>query len=154
MPWFAPRNIALFVLASAPVALAAQATKAGATPGAAVEEFMRAVADSNLTRVAQLWGNAKGPASRTHMPKSYQKQIVIIQAMIRGVQVQTLGDVPGKDGMRTVTTQLTSHGCKVTIPVNVVKAREGWLVHDFKLDDAAEVNKPCETVRPPGNPGQ
>jgi hypothetical protein len=153
VPLFAPRNIALLVIASAPVAMSAQATTAAATPSGAVEEFMRAVADSNLGRVAQLWGNAKGPASRTHMPKSYEKQIVIIQAMIRGVQVQTLGDVPGSNGMRTVTTQLTNHGCKVTIPVNVVKAREGWLVHDFKLDDAAEVNKPCDTSRRPGNPG-
>lgn len=154
MSFFARRNIALFVIASTPAALFAQATTAGATPSRAVEEFMRAVADSNLVRVAQLWGTAKGPASRTHMPKSYEKQIVIIQAMIRGVQVQTLGDVQGKDGMHTVTTLLSNHGCRVTIPVNVVKAREGWLVHDFKLDDAAEVNKPCDTNRRPGNPGR
>ena len=75
-------------------------------------------------------------------------------ARILGVQAQTLGEVPGKNGMRTVTTLLTSHGCKVTIPVDVVKAPEGWLVWNFNLPDAAEVNKPCDTSRRPGNPGQ
>ncbi len=153
MPLFAPRNIALLVIVSAPVAIAAQATKGGATPAAAVEEFMRALADSNLTRMGELFGSAKGPVVKTKT-KDYQKKIVLMQLFLHGVQAQTLGDVPGKDDMRTVTTQLTSHGCKVTIPVNVVKAREGWLVHDFKLDDAAEVNKPCDTSRRSGNPGQ
>lgn len=154
MRWFAPRNIALLVIACAPVVLHAQAGTAANTASGAVQEFIRAIADSNLTRVAQLWGNAKGPAARTHLPKDYEKKIVIMQAMIRSPEIKTLGDVPGENGMRTVTAQLSSHGCTVTIPVNVVKAKEGWLVHDFKLDDAAAVNKPCETGRRPGNPGR
>jgi hypothetical protein len=152
MPTFAPRGLALFLLVGAPVALAAQGVRAAKTPSAAVEEFMRALADSNLSRMAELWGNAKGPAARTHMPKTYEKQIVIIQAMLHGVQAQALGDVPSDKGdMRTVTTQLSHNGCKVTIPINVVKAKEGWLVHDFKLDQAAEVNRPCDAAGRPGN---
>jgi hypothetical protein len=111
---------------------------------------MRALADSNLTRMAELFGNSKGPVVKTK-PKDFQKKIVLMQLFLHGVQAQTLGEVPGANGMRTVTTLLTSHGCKVTIPVNVAKAPEGWLVHDFKLDDAAEVNRPCETSRRPGN---
>lgn len=147
-----PAHLALLMIASVPLAAPAQATKAGATPSAAVQEFMQAVSDSNLQRVAELWGTSKGPASRTHVPQTYQKQIVIIQAMIRRVAVQTLGVVPAKDGMRTVTTQLTGQGgCKVTIPVNVAKAKEGWLVHDFRLDDAADVNRPCQASPGGGN---
>jgi hypothetical protein len=153
MPLFSPRNFALLILASAPIAVSAQATKAAATPSGAVEEFMRALADSNLTRMAELFGSAKGPVAKTKT-KDYQKKILIMQLFLHGAQAQTLGDVPGKDGMRTVTTLLSNRGCKVTIPVNVVKADEGWLVHDFKLEDAAEVNKPCDTSRRPGNSEQ
>ena len=153
MPLFATRNIALLVLASAPGVLSAQTTKAAATPAGAVVEFMRALADSNLTRMGELFGNAKGPVVKTK-PKGYEKKIVLMQLFLHGVQAQTLGEVPGKNGMRTVTTLLTSHGCKVTIPVDVVKAPEGWLVWNFNLPDAAEVNKPCDTSRRPGNPGQ
>ncbi len=150
---FAPRNIALFVLASAPVALPAQTIKAAASPAAAVQDFLRALADSNLKRMAELFGNAKGPVAKTK-PKDYEKKIVIMQLMLHGVQSQTLGDVPGKDGMRAVTTILTSHGCKVTTAFNVVQAPQGWLVHDFDLDAAAKVNQPCDTSRRPGTSGQ
>jgi len=147
----AHRLIALLAVA-APLALPAQASKAAATPSAAVEEFMRAVADSNLTRMSQLFGNGKGSAFRTHQPKDYEKRMVVIQAMLRGAQAKALGEVPAeKNGGRTVTTQLSNNGCKVTIPFNVLHANEGWLVNEFKLESAAEVNKPCESTRRPGN---
>ena len=56
--------------------LAACAGGGSAAPGAApaasaervVQDFMRAVADSNLTKMAQLWGSAKGSAGATHEP--------------------------------------------------------------------------------------
>jgi hypothetical protein len=145
------RLVAL-LLVPIPLALPAQASKAAATPSAAVEEFMRAVADSNLVRMSQLFGNARGSAFRTHQPRDYEKRMVVIQAMLRGAQARALGEVPSeKNGGRTVTTQLSNNGCKVTIPFNVVKASEGWLVNEFKLESAAEVNKPCESSKRPGN---
>jgi len=154
MPLFAPRNFALLVLASAPIAVSAQATAASATPSAAVVDFMRALGDSNLTRMAQLWGTAKGPVSRTK-PKNYEKQIVIMQLFLHGATAQTLGEVPGeKSGKRTVTTMLSHSGCTVTIPFTVAKASEGWVVENFDLDRAGQVNHPCETSRRPGNPEQ
>ena len=57
-------------------------------------------------------------------------------------------------GMRRVTTQLSNHGCKVTIPIDVAKAPEGWLVWGFDLPAAEEVNKPCESTRRPGTGGR
>jgi hypothetical protein len=144
--------LAGLAIISAPLTLAAQAPRAAATPAGAVEEFMRALADSNLTRMAQLFGNAKGSAFKTHQPQDYEKRMVIMQAMLRGAQARTLGDVPSaKGGGRTVTTQLSSNGCKVTIPVKVLQSNEGWVVNEFKLEAAAEVNKPCEAAKRPGN---
>jgi len=146
------RNLGLLFALALPAVAAAQDVKAGATPSAAVEEFMHAVADSNLTRMAQLFGNAKGASARTHQPANYEKRMVATQLFLRGVQVRTLGDVPTeKGGMRAITTQLAHNGCTVTLSVNVVRAREGWLVHDFDLERAAQVNRPCDTSKRPGN---
>lgn len=151
MPKFAGPTLAALCLVAAPVALTAQSTKGAATPSGAVKEFMQAIADSNLTRVGELFGNSKGPVVKTR-PKGYEKKIVIMQAMMRGVQATTTGDVPAdKDGLRTVTTQLSHNGCRVTIPVNVVKSSGGWLVHDFDVVEASKINQPCETSRRPGN---
>lgn len=147
------RTIAAVVLVAAPGVLTAQGkTPIAPTPALAVQEFMRAVADSNLTRMAELWGNAKGPAAATRFPKDYEKRIVIIQAMLHGVQSRTVGEVPATaPGMRSVTTQLSHNGCTVTLSVNAVKYRSGWLVHDFDLEQAGQVNQPCDTSHRPGN---
>jgi hypothetical protein len=146
------RTVGLLLALALPSVAAAQDVKAAATPSAAVQEFMRAVADSNLTRMAQLFGNAKGASARTHQPVNYEKRMVTTQLFLRGVQARTLGDVPTeKGGMRSITTQLAHNGCTVTLSVNVVHAKEGWLVHDFDLDRAAQVNRPCDTSKRPGN---
>lgn len=148
---FAQRAAALILLLGAPVALAAQTSRAPTTPAAAVQEFMRAVADSNLTRMAELWGTDKGPASKTH-PKDYEKRILIMQLFLHGAQARTLGDVPSsKSGLRSVTTELAHNGCKVTISIDVVKTRDGWLVQNFDLAEAGRVNQPCDNGKP-GNP--
>ena len=147
----AQRAFALVLLLSAPTALAAQTSRAPKTPSAAVQEFMRAVADSNLTRMAELWGTDRGPASKTH-PKDYEKRIVIMQLFLHGVQARTLGDVPSsKSGLRSVTTELAHNGCRVTISIDVVKAKDGWLVQNFDLSEAGRVNQPCDNGKP-GNP--
>jgi len=146
------RKIALFALVGMPLALPAQASTAGTSAADAVKQFMRALTDSNLTRMGELFGNAKGPVVKTR-PEGYEKKIVIMQLTLHGVVATTLGDVPGKNNMRRVTTQLSNHGCKVTIPIDVVKAPEGWLVWGFDLQAAQEVNKPCEGSGRPGTGG-
>lgn len=145
MPTSATCKIALFALLAAPMTLAGQAPSAGSSPADAVTQFMHAISDSNLTRVAQLFGNADGPVSRTHNPKNYEKRVMAMQLFLRRVDVKTLGDIPAEKGKgRTVTTQLSHGSCRVTIPVDVVKVREGWIVQNFDLDRASQINRPCE----------
>jgi hypothetical protein len=148
----ASRRIALCALLLIPVAAHAQKTPAGSSPADAVQQLMKAIADSNLTRVAQLFGNTKGPQSRTH-PKDYEKRIVLMQLFLRGgVTAQALGDVPSEKGKgRTVTTTLSHNRCRVTIPFDVVKVSEGWIVSNFDLDRASQVTRPCE-AKSEGNP--
>ena len=142
MSQFVRQFVICVVCLALPAVLVAQGGKP-ATPAAAVQDFMRAVADSNLSRMAQLFGTAKGPAATTHQPADYEKRMVIIQAMLGRIQVHTLGEVPGRAGMRTVSTELQRGNCKIVIPVNAVSAHGGWLVHDFDLTAASQVNQPC-----------
>jgi hypothetical protein len=123
---------------------AAQAPKRASSPAEAVEEFMHAVADSNLTRMAQLFGTRKGSAYKTHQPPKYEERMLTIQLFLHGVQAHALGDLPTAHGGRTVTTQLSHGTCHVTIPVLTANSRSGWLVESFDLAQAAQINRPCE----------
>lgn len=123
-----------------------------ASPKAAVEEFIRAASDSNLTRMAELWGTDKGPASATGRPDRYGEKIIIMQAFMQGVSVRALGEIPGEKGnRRQVTTEISRGPCRVMVPVIVTQVRGGWIVNQFDLERVADVNKPCEGSSGPGN---
>jgi hypothetical protein len=145
----------LFVLAAL-VGTAPMVAQSGpaSTPTLAVQGFMQAVSDSNLTKMAELWGSSKGPAARTGQPKDYNRRLVIMHAYLAGITVRTLGEVPTSKRDRTlVTTELSRGVCKITLPVTAVKTGKGWVVNQFDLALAGEVNKPCEGSGSRGNPG-
>jgi hypothetical protein len=52
----------------------ATTTTPSAGPSHAVDAFMKAVADSNLTRMAELWGTKGGSAAETGKPTDYQRR--------------------------------------------------------------------------------
>jgi hypothetical protein len=134
--------------------LSAQAVVTGpqATPSAAVQEFMRAAADSNLVGMAELWGTAKGPVAKTRKPADFAKRIVIMQAYLDGVSSKVLSEVAAsKPEMRLVTTELARGECTVTLTVKAVKTKGGWIVQEFDLDQASQVNKSCAGNHDGGN---
>lgn len=148
-------TLALLAAVTAP-ALAQGTAQAPATASAAVEEFMRAASDSNLTRMAQLFGTSRGSAARTRHPDDFAKRMVVIQAQLNGITVRANAETATEDSdLKVVTTEFTRGNCKVTVPVRAVKAREGWLVLGFEVQDVWDgVNRPCEgTSRRPGNSG-
>ena len=111
-------------------ALAAQAEPVGATtPSQAVEEFIRAAADSNLVRMGELFGTDKGSFATTGDPKNWGQRAAIIQAALAGISVKALAEtaLERKDHSK-VTTELARGACRVTLAVTTVKAKEGWLV--------------------------
>ena len=76
--------------------LAGQANRGGASPSAAVEEFIRAASDSNLARMAQLFGTDKGSAARTGKPEDFARRMVVVQAALSGSVVRANGEVLSK----------------------------------------------------------
>ncbi|MGH7500080.1 MAG: hypothetical protein ACREL3_14670, partial [Gemmatimonadales bacterium] len=64
------------------------------SPSAAVTGFLLAVSDSNLTKMASLWGTAAGPSSRTRQPSDYERRIAVMQAYLRHDDSRILTDTP------------------------------------------------------------
>lgn len=128
---------------AAPMAMESQGA-APATARQGVEEFIRAAADSNLARMAELFGTDRGSVRKTGQPRDYPQRMVVIQAYLAGVSVRALSEVDtGRRDHLLVPTEISRGTCKVTVPVTAVRTAEGWLVREFDLAMAAEVNKPC-----------
>jgi hypothetical protein len=117
------------------------------TASAAVQNFMKAVSDSNLAAMAGLWGTSKGSASRTRQPADYQRRIVVMQSYLSHDDFRILGDVPeGSEGRHTVQVQIRRGACTWTIPFLVIQLADGsWIVNQMDLTAAGNPARPCET---------
>ena len=113
----------------------------------ALTSFMRAAADSNLARMAELWGNADGPAARTGQPPEWERRVIIMQAYLRGDSSRVVTDVPvsGSDSQRRVIVALYRTGCVKQIPAIVTRTKSGgWLVENVDISAAGNPARPCE----------
>lgn len=136
----------------------------GPAPSAeqAVRSFMQAAADSNLKRMAQLWGTQAGPASKTGQPPDYERRLSIMQIYLSGApyrlvpasaaQVEQAGRAagdslrPGDEAgtTRQVVVQLERPGCTKFVPFAVVKAPDNaWVVNQVDLAAAGHPKRPC-----------
>lgn len=112
---------------------------------AVVEQFMGAVADSNLTRMGQLWGTSRGPAAVTGDPSDWQRRIVVIQAWLKGGTSRVLGeDRTADDNRRTVTLEINRSGCARQVPIAVLRLDNGsWIITNIDLEAAGNPARPC-----------
>jgi hypothetical protein len=137
-------------------------TTPAASAEGAVRNFMAAVADSNLAKMATYWGTAKGPAAVTNDPPDYARRMVIVQAYLRHTGYKVLGEgaavqprAPGDSSAartpsapaaqsRQVTVQLYRENCSPVVPFVVIRAANGdWLVNQIDLAAAGTVYKTC-----------
>jgi hypothetical protein len=110
-----------------------------------VTAFMRAVADSNLTKMAELWGSSKGAAARTGQPPDYEHRIVVMQSFLRNDDYRIAADVGEGDGRRSMQVELRRQACTWSVPFTVVKADNGgWLVSNIDLTRAGNPARPCD----------
>jgi hypothetical protein len=111
----------------------------------AVRSFMQAVADSNLAKMASLWGTVNGPASKTRQPPDWQRRIAIMQAYLRNDSFRITSDVAEQnENRRAQQVEIRRSACSWTVPFVTVKARDGsWLVTDVDLAAAGNPARPC-----------
>jgi hypothetical protein len=141
----------VFLATAALAACGGSAGKSPATPGpvtsprGAVEQFLQAVADSNLQKMATLWGTSAGPASKTNQPPDYERRIVVMQAYLKNEGTSITSDAPDATPDRhTVQVELRRDLCTKTVPFTVIKVADGtWLVNQVDLAAAGNPARPC-----------
>jgi hypothetical protein len=106
------------------------------------------VADSNLTKMAQLWGSAKGPAGTTHEPVDYERRIAIMQAYLRGAQYRILAnDVdPASADQRVLQVELKREHCDKTVPFALIRTGDAWLINRVDLGAVGSPGRPCDAA--------
>lgn len=118
-----------------------------ASSGQALREFMKAAADSNLTRMSQLWGSSRGPAAETLYPANFERRLVVIQAYLHADSSKVVSDVavPGDDSHRKLIVAIyRAGGCMKQIPATLARIKGAWIVTDIDLATAGNPARPCE----------
>lgn len=106
---------------------------------------MKAVADSNLAKMATLWGTANGPASKTNQPPDWQRRITVMQAYLRNDSYRLTADVPsGDQNRRDLQVEIKRQACTWSVPFVAVKSGEGWLVTQVDISAAGNPARPCQ----------
>jgi hypothetical protein len=115
----------------------------------AVEGFMQAVADSNLTAMANVWGTAAGPAGRTRQPPDYERRIAIMHAYLRNESHRIVSDTPDATGARhALQVEIRRQLCAWVVPFTAIRLGDGsWIVSQVDVTAAGNPAQPCA----PGN---
>ena len=114
------------------------------SPRGAVEQFMEAVADSNVQKMAMLWGTSAGPAAKTNQPPDWERRIVVMQAYLRNERSAITSDAADGPDRHQVQVELRRQLCTKTVPFTVIKLADGtWLVNQVDLTTAGTPTKPC-----------
>jgi hypothetical protein len=123
----------------------AQQAQPATSAAEAVQGFMRAVADSNIDKMASLWGTANGPASKTRQPPDWERRIVIMQAYLSNDSFRVTSDVPDPDeNRRAQQVEIKRQTCTWNVPFVSIKTRDGsWLVTQVDLTAAGNPARPC-----------
>jgi hypothetical protein len=112
----------------------------------AVDAFMQAVADSNLTRMGSLWGTSAGPAAKTNQPADWEKRIVVMQAYLQNESHRVVGDAPeGTGGTKhAVQVEIRRELCTWVVPFTAIKLGDGtWIVNQVDVTAAGNPGRSC-----------
>jgi len=107
---------------------------------------MKAVADSNLATMAELWGTTRGAAAQTHQPPDYERRIAVMRAYLSHDDFRILSDNPdGSDARRAMQVQIRRQACTWDIPFTVIQLTDGtWIINQVDLGQAGNPAKPCD----------
>jgi hypothetical protein len=112
---------------------------------AAVQGFMQAVADSNLSKMAGLWGTTNGSAAKTGQPQDWERRIAIMQAYLKSDSYRLTSDVGETEARRVLQVQIKRQACTWSVPFVTVKTGDGsWLVNQVDLTQAGNPARPCD----------
>ncbi len=115
-------------------------------PEYALQEFMAAVADSNLPKMAEYWGTAKGAAAEIGKPTDYPKRIEVMQLWLRGYSYRILASTPTDAGLtaQEMEVEMARGNCRRQVPFLVVKTgSDRWVIQSIDLNAVGSPMAPC-----------
>jgi hypothetical protein len=104
---------------------------------------MQAVADSNVAKMATLWGTSRGSAAKTGQPQDYQRRVAIMRAYLRNDSFRLTSDARETDDRRALSVELRRQTCTWHVPFVVIRTGEGWLINQVDLTAAGNPSRPC-----------
>jgi hypothetical protein len=115
------------------------------TASSAVTSFLQAVTDSNLSKMAALWGSTAGPSARTKQPRDYEQRVAIMQAYLRHDDARIVSDTPETVPTKhTVQAELRRMACTWTVPFTVIQLADAtWIVNSVDLTTAGNPARGC-----------
>ena len=116
------------------------------SPESAVQTFLESVADSNLAKMAQFWGTAKGSAAETNQPSDYRKRIEVMQVYLRHNSFQIASSSPSPDGddVRDVMVDIERGTCVRQVQIQAVRTRSSrWVIRNIDLTALGNPLAPC-----------
>jgi len=122
-------------------------------PTLAVQQFMRAVADSNLTVMGQLWGTSAGSAAQTGKPSDWQRRVAVIYTFLKGSNAKVLAEVERSGSKSTLAVEVTRPDCRKRIPWTLERTKDDrWMISSIELGALGTPGRPCppEEQRKPG----
>lgn len=122
------------------------------TPATVIDQFMRAVADSNLARMASLWGTSDGSAAATGKPTDYQRRVAVMYTYLRGSTGRIMSDVERSGDRAVLRVEVSRPDCRKIIPFTLVRTGRGeWLITAIELGLMGSPGRPCASdERRPG----
>jgi hypothetical protein len=111
----------------------------------AVQAFMQAARDSNMKRMAELYGTDRGPGT-SRSPDLLERRLIVIQAYLRGDSSRVVSDVsmPRDANRRRLLVSLFRQGCAKQVAIVTIRAKSGWIVNSVDLASAGNPARPCE----------
>ncbi len=110
-----------------------------ASPEAAIELFLDAANASDLDRMADLWGDERGPSSATNrIPRDQRAQrLAIMQRLLRNDGRRLVSSENTLPAAPVRNYELTQGSRRFTVPFTCVPSPHGgWLIREIGLDAA------------------
>jgi hypothetical protein len=107
---------------------------------------MAAVADSNLPKMAEFWGTAKGSAAETGTPTDYPKRVEVMQIYLRGFtyRLQASTPVDVTRSVQSMEVQMTRGDCRKSVSMTAVRTNnERWVIQEIDLTAVGSPAAPC-----------
>ncbi len=112
----------------------------------ALNEFMAAVADSNLPKMAEFWGTANGSAAETGAPSDYPKRVEVMQIYLRGFSFRVVASTPvdASRSAQSMNVEMVRGDCTKSVSVTAVRTRNNrWVIQEIDLTAVGSPAAPC-----------